>query len=91
MKRILVVACAMTLFAVAAVWAQARAQQPPQSETYALLVAYQANLLNPRTRIRDEETGKVEKFASIVDAMNYMHGMASAQGTAYHYLFRRPR
>ncbi len=52
-------------------------------------------------RLRDEETGKVERFNSMVDALNTMsaegwefenaYAMSSNMGAAYHYLLKRPR
>ena len=52
-------------------------------------------------RIRDEETGKVKKFMSMIDAMNYMgdRGWEFIQAYAitynnqnvYHYILKRPK
>lgn len=53
------------------------------------------------TRLRDEKTGQVQSFNSMVDALNYMandgwevvqaYAITVAQQNVYHYLLRRKR
>jgi hypothetical protein len=51
------------------------------------------------TRVRDEQTGKVEKFNSMVDALNYMsekgwkfenaYAITTGSQNVYHFLLKR--
>jgi len=108
MKKLVIV---LSLF----ISVQAAAQETSTVEQYCKMVATgrllsnkvtididfgeERKLFGGDTRLKDEETGKLRKFNSVTDAMNYLGGqgwslvnafpMAEGSSSVYHFYFKK--